>query len=106
MKSQMEYHPIGIIDEDPFLTGRQIHGVEVLGGLKRLEALLDDEKIDGVIVTADVQGEANSWAKVITVCRKHGCWVRSLRFELELIEDERHPALEPETLGIKEERQP
>jgi UDP-GlcNAc:undecaprenyl-phosphate GlcNAc-1-phosphate transferase len=84
--ARLEFRPVGILDDDPFLAGRQIHGVDVLGGLEQLEAILGRSQVDGVIVTGEALENGALLEKVAPACRKHGCWVRSLRLEFELLE--------------------
>ena len=85
MDPQIHYQPIGIIDNDPLMKGRQIHGVEVVGGIEELDRLIIENQICGVIIaskdrTSDIQ------AMISDICRQRGCWLRSLRLELELME--------------------
>ena len=86
MNPTLAYQPVGILDADPFMVGRQIHGVKVFGGFEKLEALLESKKVDGVILTADVLQEGEAQAKLLRVCREHSCWVRALRLEFETLE--------------------
>ena len=80
---QTAFLPVGIIDDDPYLLGRQIHNVQVLGSLNQLESIIVKEGVDGVILTT---GDGSIWSKVIPVCKTHGCWVRSLRIDFDLVE--------------------
>ena len=86
MNPHLDYHPVGFVDNDPFLTGRQIHGVEILGSLNQLETILEDGKIDGLIITSDALNDGTLANNVLAACRSRGCWVRSLRLEFELVE--------------------
>jgi len=86
MNPQMDYRPVGFLDDDPFLAGRQIHGVEVLGRLETLETLLESRQIDGVILTPSILNNHELGERVMSACRQRGCWVRSLRLEFELVE--------------------
>jgi UDP-GlcNAc:undecaprenyl-phosphate GlcNAc-1-phosphate transferase len=86
MNPQLEYRPVGFLDEDPFLAGRQIHGVEVLGGLEQLETLLENRQIDGLILTTQAMANQEGWELLVSTSHKHGCWVRALRLEFELLE--------------------
>jgi FlaA1/EpsC-like NDP-sugar epimerase len=85
MDPKINYQLVGIIDNDPLMKGRQIHGVEVVGGIEELDSLIIDNKICGVIIaskdrTSDIQ------EKISDICRQRGCWLKSLRLELELME--------------------
>jgi UDP-GlcNAc:undecaprenyl-phosphate GlcNAc-1-phosphate transferase len=82
---QLNFIPLGFIDNDPYLSGRNIHGVRVIGGSDKLEEILETNNVNGVILTKlDAQGELED--KVITICTRRGCWVRNLRVEFESIE--------------------
>jgi FlaA1/EpsC-like NDP-sugar epimerase len=85
MNPQLDYRPVGFLDQDPFMDGRQIHGVEVLGGFEQLESILEGKEIDGVILTSGVRDDGKILQEVLSVCQERGCWVRSLRLEFELI---------------------
>jgi FlaA1/EpsC-like NDP-sugar epimerase len=80
------FRPIGFLDDDPFIIGRQIHGIEILGGIDQLETILDARSVDGVVVTTDMNGNASSLKKVLDISRAQGRWVRSLKLEFELLE--------------------
>jgi UDP-GlcNAc:undecaprenyl-phosphate/decaprenyl-phosphate GlcNAc-1-phosphate transferase len=86
MNPHLDYRPVGFVDNDPFLTGRQIHGVEILGGLSQLESILENSNIDGLIITSDALNDGALANNVLAACRSRGCWVRSLRLEFELVE--------------------
>jgi FlaA1/EpsC-like NDP-sugar epimerase len=86
MNPHLDYRTVGFIDDDPFMAGRQIHGVEVLGGLDKLGEILESHRVDGVILTsADNPSEALR-QEILPVCHSRGCWVRTLRLEFELLE--------------------
>ena len=87
MNPELGYRPVGFLDDDVYKTGRQIHGVEVLGDMKQLAQLLEEKQIDGVIITPDVAIDGDDTPdNVVEICRIHEKWVRNLRFEFELIE--------------------
>jgi UDP-GlcNAc:undecaprenyl-phosphate GlcNAc-1-phosphate transferase len=112
----LKYKPIGFIDDDQYKIGRKIHGVEVLGGLDKLDSIIDRKGINGMVLagidrqgvfpetglpiigkgnrtTAEVVGlsetsryTAEEINKIIQVCHNHGCWVQKLRMEFEPID--------------------
>jgi UDP-GlcNAc:undecaprenyl-phosphate/decaprenyl-phosphate GlcNAc-1-phosphate transferase len=86
MNSQITYRPVGFIDPDPFMHGREIHGIAVLGGVEQLEALILSHSIDGLILTADANGSQAFREQALSICRRSGCWVRVLRLEFEILE--------------------
>ena len=80
---QAPYLPVGIVNDDPYLLGRQIHNVPVLGSLEQIGAIIEAQAVGGVILT---DGDDKTWSKVIPVCKAHGCWVRSLQIDFDLVE--------------------
>ena len=79
------YAAVGFLDDDPFRIGRSIHGVEVLGRLAMLDELLNARRAQGVIL-AGIEPASPAGQAAAAVCAAHGCWLRSLRLEFELIE--------------------
>jgi UDP-GlcNAc:undecaprenyl-phosphate GlcNAc-1-phosphate transferase len=77
-----DYQPLGFLDEDPMKWGRRIHGVEILGGLESLGAILEDQDIEGILIT----GDSVPFAELKEAAQSRGLWVRRLRFEFELLE--------------------
>lgn len=82
---QLGYHPLGFLDDDPLKWGCHIHGVDVLGGRERFSALLDELRVDGVILTASFDPESEPGAQLLAACRAKGVWVKSLRLEFETV---------------------
>lgn len=80
--NKLGYHVVGIVDADPYKWGRKIHGVDVLGSPEKIETLLNERDIQGVILAAD--GE--NLAPTLALCRKRGVWIQRMRFEFEEVE--------------------
>jgi len=81
----LNYRPVGFIDDDPLKTGRQIHGIEILGTTQELPHILKRRPIAGVIL-ANSPLDSEHCQDILKICRQHGCWVRSLRMEFELLD--------------------
>jgi UDP-GlcNAc:undecaprenyl-phosphate/decaprenyl-phosphate GlcNAc-1-phosphate transferase len=82
MNPQLKLRPVGFLDDDPFMHGRQIHGVDVLGGPEVLAGIIERRQIDGVIL-AVADPTCRAARGVVETCQENGCWVRSLRLEFE-----------------------
>ncbi|MGD2159035.1 MAG: hypothetical protein PVG32_19315, partial [Anaerolineales bacterium] len=48
---ELGYQPIGFLDNDPFKHGRQIHGIDVLGGVDDLPRIIEHHAVEGIILT-------------------------------------------------------
>ncbi len=83
MNPQLGFRPVGFLDDDPFKSGRAIHGVEILGNLDHIESVLKNRQIDGVIIAMQMDGKIQ---RLIEDCRAQGLWVRTLRLDFELVE--------------------
>jgi UDP-GlcNAc:undecaprenyl-phosphate GlcNAc-1-phosphate transferase len=86
MNPQLDYRPIGFLDDDPFMFGRKIHGVEVLGNLSQVGDILAEHQVQGMIITAAARQDGELEKRLVETCRQHQCWVRSLRLEFELLD--------------------
>ena len=47
MNPQLNYRPVGFLDDDPFKHGRQIHGVQVMGAFEQLGHFISVMDIQG-----------------------------------------------------------
>lgn len=83
----LRYRPVGFLDEDLYLRGRQIHGVEVLGVPEQLGTFLENRQIGGVIL-AGVDPNSDSSQEIMATCKRYDCWVRYLRLEFEELKTE------------------
>jgi hypothetical protein len=99
MNPDLHYRPVGFLDSDPYMAGKQIHGVQILGNLEQLAMVLEARQIQGVVMTSGLSGNNGTAGtpgvdgtngeygveEILAVCRQRGCWVRTLRLEFELL---------------------
>lgn len=84
LNPQYRYQPVGILDSDPILIGRQIHGVPVLGSIEKLPTILEYSHAAGVILAFTL--DESPWtAEIFRICQEQGRWVRKLRLDFELL---------------------
>lgn len=79
------YRVMGLIDDDPYMTGRSIHGVKVLGSSEQLEELLAANKVEGLIITTAVMANGEKSQLALEIARQYPVWVRKVELGFELI---------------------
>ena len=80
------YSVVGFLDDDSLKWGSNIHGVNILGDLTKLEQFIKDRQVSGVIATTDELLHSPEGEKLVSTCRSKGIWVRVLHLEFELTE--------------------
>ncbi len=80
------YSVVGFLDDDSLKWGSNIHGVNILGDPSKLEQLINDRQVSGVIATTDNLLHSPEGEKLVSTCRSKGIWVRVLHLEFELTE--------------------
>jgi UDP-GlcNAc:undecaprenyl-phosphate GlcNAc-1-phosphate transferase len=78
------YSVVGFLDDDSLKWGSNIHGVNILGGLNKLDQFIQEKQVRGVIATTDSLLHSSSGEELVSTCREKGIWVRVLRLEFEL----------------------
>jgi UDP-GlcNAc:undecaprenyl-phosphate/decaprenyl-phosphate GlcNAc-1-phosphate transferase len=73
---------VGFVDDDPQKHGRVIHGVRVLGALDRLGHLINQERVDELVVSTARLSEVRT-EQLAQVCRDAGLRYRRMRIALE-----------------------
>jgi FlaA1/EpsC-like NDP-sugar epimerase len=85
MNPELGFRPVGLLDDDPLMNGRQIHGVEVVGEGSGLESILEQRHIDGLIL-AGLDSNFSREDEIMALCNRHHCWLRKLHLEFELLD--------------------
>jgi UDP-GlcNAc:undecaprenyl-phosphate GlcNAc-1-phosphate transferase len=80
------YSVVGFLDDDSLKWGSNIHGVNILGDLTKLEQYIQDRQVTGLIATTDTLLRSPVGEKLVLTCRLKGVWVRVLHLEFELLD--------------------
>ncbi len=88
MNPSIGYRPVGFLDSNAYNSGRQIHGVSILGDLSQIGEIIERKHVDGILLTRDPGLTDEAVERLVEVCNEHGRWVRNLKLEFELME---HP---------------
>jgi UDP-GlcNAc:undecaprenyl-phosphate GlcNAc-1-phosphate transferase len=87
VNSQVEYQPVGFLDDDPRKEGRTLAGLRIFGSAEKLPEILQEKKVEGCIISSS-KILANGHAEQIrTVCQERGLWIKQLR--LDFVEEKR-----------------
>lgn len=78
------YSVVGFLDDDSLKWGSNIHGVNILGDLNKLDQFIHERQVSGVIATTANLLHSPEGEKLVSACRAKGVWVRVLRLEFEL----------------------
>lgn len=78
---QLGYQAVGFLDDDPHKQGQIILGLPVLGSMDRLDEVLEQTNVQGLLISsARILANGNA-EKARAVCQERGIWVRRLRLE-------------------------
>ena len=58
----------------------------MIGGSTQLDTILEDRKVEGVIISAPNEIPSEVLTKVVTDCHAKGVWVKMMRLAFETIE--------------------
>ena len=78
---QVDYQPIGFLDDDPAKQGRTVAGLRVLGGADKLREILLYENVEGCIISSPKILTNGHAEQIRAVCAERGLWIRQLRLE-------------------------
>lgn len=80
------FHVVGFLDDDSMKWGSNIHGVNILGDSGKLDQIIQEKEVSGIVVTKENLLLTEEGEKLLTACQTKGIWVRVLRLDFELIQ--------------------
>ncbi len=80
------YRAIGFVDNDPFKRGRQIQGINVLGNLDELDAIIDKYDFQGIILPSEELINNFRSTTATKTCQDRGIWLKRLQIDFESLE--------------------
>jgi len=86
MNPAIGFFPVGLLDNNPYNTGKRIHGISIIGDIEQLKSILENKKADGIILTPDPNIPDETIRDIIDSCHARGIWVRKLHLDFELVE--------------------
>lgn len=80
--SDLEFEPIGFVDDDPTKQGRMVDGLPVVGGGQRLVQICREHGVETVILAIANLSEERL-REIRRTCRNGGIFLRKLGVNLE-----------------------
>ncbi len=77
---------VGFIDDDPFKKGRQIHGIQVVGGTEDFDEIAQRYEISGVIIPLETNITEENIRTLIKICKNANIWVKQINIQLKDID--------------------
>jgi len=81
-----QYIPVAVLDDDPLKQGQKIQGVRVKGGIDILKKVVEQEKIDEIIITIPSAGKRKI-AEISKLCQGTGCKLKTLPAIFDLVDN-------------------
>lgn len=81
----LQYSPVGFIDDDPSKRGKVIHGLKVFGGNGDLGEICTRQEVNELLISSSKMTAARL-EEVLLYCRDHGIAVRRMRIMIEDVE--------------------
>jgi UDP-GlcNAc:undecaprenyl-phosphate/decaprenyl-phosphate GlcNAc-1-phosphate transferase len=78
----LQYAPVGFLDDDPGKAGKVIHGLKVFGGNGDLGDICTRHNVDEVIISSSKMSE-DRLAQVLEFCRAQEIEIRRMRISIE-----------------------
>jgi UDP-GlcNAc:undecaprenyl-phosphate GlcNAc-1-phosphate transferase len=84
--ANLHLKPVGFIDDDPFIQGRQVMGIQVLGTSQDLEKILENTEIEGILLSSENTVDFDRNETLRTACNDSGIWLKKLRITIDEVE--------------------
>ncbi|HVF66659.1 MAG TPA: hypothetical protein VM914_03295, partial [Pyrinomonadaceae bacterium] len=81
---ELQYTPVGFVDDDPLKKGKVIHGLRVFGGNGHLRQVCQDQKVEEILISSSKIDESRVH-KLQRDCEEARITLRRMRIEIELV---------------------
>jgi UDP-GlcNAc:undecaprenyl-phosphate/decaprenyl-phosphate GlcNAc-1-phosphate transferase len=81
---QLQYTPVGFVDDDPFKKGKVIHGLRVFGGNGHLRRICEEQAVEEVLISSSRIDEERI-AQIRRDCEDAQVTLKRMRIEIELV---------------------
>jgi UDP-GlcNAc:undecaprenyl-phosphate/decaprenyl-phosphate GlcNAc-1-phosphate transferase len=81
---QLQYTPVGFLDDDPLKKGKVIHGLRVFGGNGNLRRICDEQKVEEVLISSS-KIEDERVRQILRDCDEACITLKRMRIEIDLV---------------------
>ena len=81
---QLQYTPVGFVDDDPHKKGKVIHGLRVFGGNGQLRRICDEQHVEEVLISSS-KIEEERVRQILHDCEEARITLKRMRIEIELV---------------------
>jgi UDP-GlcNAc:undecaprenyl-phosphate GlcNAc-1-phosphate transferase len=81
---QLQYTPVGFVDDDPFKKGKVIHGLRVFGGNGHLRRICEEQQVEEVLISSS-RIDDERVAQIRRDCEDAQITLKRMRIEIELV---------------------
>jgi FlaA1/EpsC-like NDP-sugar epimerase len=81
---QLQYTPVGFVDDDPLKKGKVIHGLRVLGGNGNLRRICEEQRVEEVLISSS-KIEEERVRRILRECDEAHITLKRMRIEIELV---------------------
>ena len=81
---QLQYTPVGFVDDDPFKKGKMIHGLRVFGGNGHLRRICEEQHVEEVLISTSRIGDERV-AEIRRDCEDAQVTLRRMRIQIDLV---------------------
>jgi UDP-GlcNAc:undecaprenyl-phosphate GlcNAc-1-phosphate transferase len=84
---ELQYAPVGFVDDDPMKKGKVIHGLRVFGGNGSLRAICEAQQVSEVLISSGKVSEERV-REIIRDCEQARVTLRRMRIHFEQLSDD------------------
>ncbi len=84
---ELQYAPVGFVDDDPNKRGKVIHGLRVFGGNGQLRDICRDQRVDEVLISSS-RFTPERVAEILNDCAEANVVLKRMRIRIEEVNDE------------------
>ena len=84
---ELQYAPVGFVDDDPNKKGKVIHGLRVFGGNGALRSICREQRVDEVLISSS-RVSAERIQEIMRDCEAQHVTLKRMRIEIETLSEE------------------